>query len=59
MGICVDRLALASSLRLYWQRVGGELPFTYLFNRGPQAPLRCRRGPFPGTYMIRYAGYAG
>jgi hypothetical protein len=41
------------------QRVGAvtsELPSTYLFNRGPLTPLRCRRGPFPGTYMIRYAG---
>jgi hypothetical protein len=37
-----------------------RFPFTYyLFNRGPLAPLRCRRGPFPGTYMIRYADYAG
>ena len=36
-----------------------SFPNTYLFNRGPQAPLGCRRGPFPGTYMIRYAGYAG
>lgn len=36
------------------RRTGGP-PFTYLFNRGPQAPLVCRPFLFPGTYMIRYA----